>query len=393
MYEGYFGLKKRPFVLTPDPGFLFISRVHDLALAHLEYGLLHNAGFIALTGEIGAGKTTLLKYLFDKVKKSQDIAMIFNTQLDSRSLLEMIAREFELSIGSNAKSDLLTLLHRHFIEEYARGKRSVIVVDEAQNLSLDALEELRMLSNLEADSDFLVQIILVGQPQLGNRLANPALAQLTQRISVYYHLAPLGDDEVQQYINHRLKIAGYAGKQPLFGDDAVRLIAEVSKGVPRVINTLCETSLTYAFADDLREVTGDIVGKVVADHRVLFTELGNGGRSGEGSAPVETASGNGNVFAAISADAQRMFSSIAARLTDLEMRMAQRESTPADSAVEVLQAKLIKEKERSQRLVQHLTLSHIKCRELQKQLELAKGRDGVSHTETRKSWKFWSRNE
>ncbi len=318
MYTKFFGLKKRPFILTPDPNFLFFSAALDLALTHLEYGLIHNAGFIALTGEIGVGKTTLLKYLFDRINKSQDIAMIFNTQLDSVSLLEMIAREFELSPVSNRKTDLLALLHSHFIRQYSGGKRSLIVVDEAQNLSLEACEELRMLSNLEADNDFLVQIILVGQPQLRDRLSGPNLAQLTQRISVYYHLPPLEAEEVAKYVDHRLKVAGYDRPEPLFTDNAIREITKISKGVPRVINNICESALTYAFADDLKQIEGDIILKVVADHPLLSPDF----TRAPGASVTEQGFQVSHESFGLSSDLNLFLSSIDTRLHELEKRMA-----------------------------------------------------------------------
>ena len=261
MYSKYFGLKKRPFVLSPDPAFLYLSRVHDLAFTHLEYGLSHHAGFVALTGEVGTGKTTLLKYLFDKVKTSLEIAMIFNTQLDPQALLEMLVREFGLDTPSGSKAAFVEVLYEHFLKQYSRGNRCVIVIDEAQNLPLEAFEELRMLSNLEAGNDILLQIILVGQPQLRERLAHPSLAQLTQRISVHYHLSPLSRDEVGSYVAHRLSIAGYERPEPLFAEAAVARVAELSRGIPRVINSICDASLTYAFADELTQVSTRDRGK------------------------------------------------------------------------------------------------------------------------------------
>ena len=233
MYTQFFGLKKRPFVLSPDPEFIYFSKGHDLAFTHLEYGLAHNLGFIALTGDIGAGKTTLLKYLLEKVNPSLNLAMIFNTQVDPRSLLEMLAKEFELSPASNRKSDLFDALYEKFIAEYSKGNRCIVVVDEAQNLSLQSFEELRMLSNLDAGSDLLVQIILVGQPQLRKRLAHPSLSQLTQRISVHYHLMPMKSDEIGEYIRHRLRVAGCESPDVLFFDDgAIECIANGSAESP-----------------------------------------------------------------------------------------------------------------------------------------------------------------
>ncbi len=366
MYTKFFGLKKRPFILTPDPSFLYFSSALDQALTHLEYGLIHNAGFIALTGEIGVGKTTLLKYLFDRVSRSQDIAMIFNTQLDSLSLLEMIAREFELSPPSpTGKAELLALLHAHFIRQYSGGKRSLIVIDEAQNLSLEACEELRMLSNLEADNDFLVQIILVGQHQLRDRLSDPNLAQLTQRISVYYHLPPLEAGEVSKYVEHRLGVAGYDKPDPLFTPEALDEIAEISKGVPRVINTICESALTYAFADDLKQVGKDIIRKVVADHPLLSIEF----QREAGGRIVEEGRGGRVEAQGMSPDVQLWLTSVDTRLQELEKRIARAEQAGEDKRIELLQAKLEKEKERSEKLSRKLAAISQRNRELETEFE------------------------
>lgn len=391
MYTKFYGLKKRPFILTPDPNFLYFSSALDLALTHLEYGLIHNAGFIALTGEIGVGKTTLLKYLFDRVSRSQDIAMIFNTQLDSLSLLEMIAREFELSPRTTGKADLLGLLHEHFIRQYSGGKRSLIVIDEAQNLSLEACEELRMLSNLEADNDFLVQIILVGQPQLRDRLSDPNLAQLTQRISVYYHLPPLEANEVGKYIEHRLKVAGYDQPEPLFTPDAVEVITETSKGVPRVINTLCESSLTYGFADDLKQIGADIVRKVINDHPLLSMDFG---RVAGGGGSEQSAQGYRGEVPGISPELQLWRSSIDTRLQELEKRIAQAEHSDREKTVEALEAKLEKEKERSQKLGQKLIEISRRNRELEKEFEsLRELFERIKRIDLPASWRIRGGNE
>jgi len=270
MYTKFFRLTKRPFLLTADPEFLYLSSVHDLAMAHLEYGIRHHAGFVALTGEVGAGKTTLLKHLLRQVETGLDLAMIFNTLLDPLELLEMLAREFGLTLSSSGKAALVDILYQYFMQQFGRGRRCCIIIDEAQNLSLEAFEELRMLSNLEAGSEVLVQIILVGQPQLRQRLAHPSMLQLTQRIAVHYHLGALSRDEVGQYLSHRLRVAGYEGPGPLFSADAVARLAELSRGIPRVINSICDAALTYAFADKTSQVTLEIVAQVVADNELLL---------------------------------------------------------------------------------------------------------------------------
>jgi general secretion pathway protein A len=389
MYTKYFGLEKKPFVLTPDPGFLFFSREHDLALAHLEYGLMNNAGFMALTGEVGAGKTTLLKYLFNKVDGTLCMAMVFNTQLDSRSLLDMIAREFELSPGSNIKTDLLTRLHEHFLRQYSGGKRCLIVVDEAQNLSLDAFEELRMLSNLDAENESLVQIILVGQPQLKDRLAHPNLAQLTQRISVYFHLSPLGSNEVAQYIEHRLKIAGHDSSKPLFTEDAVHVIVETSRGIPRVINSICESSLTYAFADDAKLVGVEIVQKVISDNPLLSLQL----HRAVALQVANPGSKNGDVQS-MPADFQLLLPSVMSRLQELEMRIQRIEQPDRDQAIGILESKLTREQEHTRKLGQKLVSLTKKYREIENRHEMrSKQPSENTKVDWSRFWKFWSRND
>lgn len=285
MHTQFFGLKRRPFGLTSDPEFLFLSRVHDLALTHLEYGLAHNLGFMALTGGVGTGKTILVKHLLEKVRDSFHVAMIFNTFLDAETLLAVLVREFELTPRSQRKSDLFEALFRHFMDLYAAGMRCAIVVDEAQNLSGEAFEELRMLSNLEVGQDFLLQIILAGQPQLRTRLSDPSLVQLAQRISVHFHLVPLSQAEVGDYIRHRMRVAGYGDEEPpVFGEDAVQAVFRMSRGIPRLINSVCDAALSFAYAEGVRRVDGEKVDAVSAE----------GGFSGTGAAAAEEAAEGGS---------------------------------------------------------------------------------------------------
>jgi general secretion pathway protein A len=396
MYTKYFGLKKRPFVLSPDPAFLYLSRVHDLAFTHLEYGLSHHAGFVALTGEVGTGKTTLLKYLFDKVKTSLEIAMIFNTQLDPQALLEMLVREFGLDTPSGSKAAFVDVLYGHFLKQYSRGNRCVIVIDEAQNLPLEAFEELRMLSNLEAGNDVLLQIILVGQPQLRERLAHPSLAQLTQRISVHYHLAPLSRDEVGNYVAHRLNIAGYERPEPLFAEAAVARVAELSRGIPRVINSICDASLTYAFADELAQVSTEVVDKVIADNELLLV----GFRSDEPQAALDSSAlslvqSTAMGPAAMSSEVQSLLSRLTGRLEALEMRMQMLESDRRNGTVAVLQEMLDKERERTLQYAQQITSLSSQYREVQSQFaELKQQRtETESKAKSGRHWRIFGREK
>lgn len=368
MYTKFFGLAKRPFLLSPDPRFLYLSCAHDLAFSHLEYGLLQHAGFVALTGEVGAGKTTLLKYLFERVKRTLDIAMIFNTLMDPQTLLEMLLREFELTVPAGGKAAAVGTLYEHFMKQYGRGKRCVIIIDEAQNLSLESFEELRMLSNLEAGNDVLVQIILVGQPQLRARLAHPSLAQLTQRISVHFHLAPLAREEVGCYLAHRLHVAGYDRPEPLFTEEAVACVAEFSRGIPRVINTISDISLTYAFADEAAQVSPEIITRVVADNELL---LACGRADAEPATPCvpdpPAPTASGNLAGAFPAP----FDGLPGRLEALEARLRKLEEEGTHAALMVLRELLGEERKRTCQYAQALNalkLEHEKVQTLLDQL-------------------------
>ncbi len=385
MYRKFFGLKKRPFILSPDPEFLYLSRVHDLALTHLEYGIIHNVGFLALTGDVGAGKTTLLKYLFEKVKDSLDIAMVFNTNLDPTSFLEMLSREFELDPPSRTKTDLFDALAEHFINQYSRGNRCVVIVDEAQNLPTETFEELRMLSNLEVGSDFLLQIILVGQPQLRERLSDYSLAQLAQRISVHFHLTPLPHNEVGQYIDHRLKVAGYSGSDPLFEEGAVDYIGTLSKGIPRVINSICDACLTYAYADDLKQVSREVVEKVIKDNELLVSFIEE---KTQQEKKVETAAPADGSSTGEMANMRDLLAKVLGRLESLEMRMNMLETAEKDKLVGVLQAMLARERERSQDLEQKVIALGYKYKELQKRLSSMESDKSAEQPEKKNS-KFW----
>ncbi len=395
MYTNYFGLQKRPFVLSPDPGFLYLSRVHDLAFTHLEYGLLHHVGFVALTGEVGTGKTTLLKSLFDRVKRSFDLAMIFNTQLDAVALLEMLLKEFAIVPPSRSKAALVELLYQHFMKQYAQGDRCVIVIDEAQNLSLEAFEELRMLSNLEAGNDVLVQIILVGQPQLRERLAHPSLTQLTQRISVHYHLTPLSLDEVGKYVAHRLQVAGYEKPTPLFTEEALTCLAERSRGIPRVINSICDASLTYAFADETPQVSREIIAKVVADNELLLVSLRGAGLEVVVPPPsVADALREGGVREGPTVS-PALAGRLLGRLEALEMRVQRLEAERHGGALAVLQKMLEKERKRCMQYAQATNSLNAQYRQVQALVaQLRKQlREVGANEEPSKHWRIFSRDK
>ncbi len=386
MYKEFFGFKKRPFVLTPDPKFLFLSKVHDLALTHLEYGIINNAGFIVITGEVGSGKTTLIKYLFERIKNDLDIAMLFNTNLDPHTLLEMLVKEFEIETKSYRKSDLFEALANHFIAQYSKGKRCVIIVDEAQNLSLESFEELRMLSNIEVDTNFILQIILVGQPELKLKLSLPSLSQLVQRVSVFFHISPLSSGEVKDYINHRLKVAGYNKEVPLFEEEAVDYIAEVSKGIPRIINLICDTALVYAFADDLNVITVDIVEKVVQDNDFLLSlKKVEDKKDSETYKKIQKDEKEEVIISEI----KDIFLNLARKVEALDMRLKSIESYDKDKASKVLYEMLVKERDKNINLEKKIVTLELKIKELEEEIEaLRKKRE--KHKKNKKLWEVFS---
>lgn len=253
MYEEYFDFKTKPFDLLPNPDLLFLSSSHGKALSYLRYGIQERAGFILLSGEVGAGKTTLIRELIKRHLDNVTLAKIFNTRADSHQLLTMINDDFGLETEGRSKAILLRDLNEFLIDQYAAGKRAVLIIDEAQNLSMDLLEEIRMLSNLETDGGKLLQIVLVGQPELRDTLNSPELLQLRQRIQIGCHLKPLGREEVADYIHYRMEGAGNRDALS-FADDALDEIHSLSRGIPRLINILCDYLLIDAFANDSRSV-------------------------------------------------------------------------------------------------------------------------------------------
>src|SRR3954470_12404424 len=249
MYERFYELRERPFALSPDPDYLYPSRVHREALDYLRYGLESHAGFVVITGEIGSGKTTLLQTLLRGLDAHTPVAGIVNTMLEPRELLETIMIDFGLDPAGRSKPVMLRDLAEYLVDQRLAGRNVLAVIDEAQNLRLGALEELRMLSNLETEKSRLLQIVLVGQPNLRDKLAAPELEQLRQRITVSYHLPPLDAEETFRYINHRLRHAALAA--PLvFPRPATDLIHARSGGVPRIINVICDAALVFGYAEE-----------------------------------------------------------------------------------------------------------------------------------------------
>lgn len=253
MYLDYFGLADYPFRLTPDTDYLYMSPAHKRALAYMEYAVFNREGFVVITGEIGSGKTTLLKKLITSLDENIIVAKIFQTQLDEVELLQSILVEFGLNPFSAKKVELLNMLNQFLIDKYSEGKQILLLIDDAQNLNKRALEEITMLSGVETQKEKILHVILVGQPELNEKIESPDMEQLLQRVSLRYHVRTLTEEESKEYIIHRLKIAGSKGKK-LFVEEIYDTIYEFSGGVPRLINTLCDTALTCAFADEKKSI-------------------------------------------------------------------------------------------------------------------------------------------
>ena len=264
MYERFYNLRERPFALSPDPDYLYPSRVHREALDYLRYGLESHAGFVVITGEIGSGKTTLLQTLLRGLDSQTTVGRIVNTLLEPRELIETIMIDFGLDPAGRSKPLLLRDLAQYVVDQRLAGRMVLLVIDEAQNLSLAALEELRMLSNLETEKSKLLQIVLVGQPNLRDKLAAPELEQLRQRITVSYHLQPLDAAETTNYINHRLRRAALGA--PLeFPREVTDIIHARSRGVPRIINVICDAALVFGYAEERRQVDLPLMREVLTE--------------------------------------------------------------------------------------------------------------------------------
>ncbi len=275
MYEAFYGLKEKPFDLHPDPDYLFMSRGHENAYTHLEYAISENKGFVIVTGEIGSGKTTLINFLLTRVQQDMEVGIISNTALSPEQFILMLCNEFEVPLlaSDTDKTRMIARFHEFLLEQFAAKKRVILIIDEAQNLTAEALEEIRMLSNLEAEKHHLIQTILVGQPELKYKLQAENLAQFAQRVTVHCHLEGLGRQEVEQYIHYRLKVAG-AHENNIFSDDAVEAVFAHSRGIPRLINILCDTALVYGYADSVKYLDREVVEEVVKARKAggLFIE-------------------------------------------------------------------------------------------------------------------------
>ncbi len=264
MYEKFFNFDCKPFDLVPNPRFLFLSQSHRKAINYMRYGIQERAGFILFTGEVGSGKTTILRDLIHNIDPDMVVSMVFNTRVDAQQLLGMINEDFGLDVDGKDKRTLLRDLNDFLIEQHANNMRPIIIIDEAQNLCSEALEEIRLISNLETENHKLVQIILVGQPELRALINNPALRQLRQRIGVNCHLNPLTREETEAYVFHRLEVAGNRDAVS-FHDEAFDVIYSYSKGIPRLVNVFCDFILLAAYVEETRDMTRELVEDVVGD--------------------------------------------------------------------------------------------------------------------------------
>ncbi len=272
MYCQFYGFKERPFNVTSDPSFFFLSKRHQEALSHLVYGVSQRKGIIVITGEIGTGKTTLCRFFLNQLGKSFKTAFILNPDFSDIQLLEAIIKDFAVKAKSKNRLSLLWELNKFLLKEAESENNVVLIVDEAQNLNPRQLEQIRLLSNLETDKYKLIQIVLVGQPELNTKLDLHSLRQLKQRIMVRSHIAPLDKNEVKEYIMHRISVA-LPQKQIVFSDEAIRLISEFSAGTPRIINAICERALLAGFVAETNILDWDIINKSIQELDTNFVSV------------------------------------------------------------------------------------------------------------------------
>jgi general secretion pathway protein A len=266
MYKQFYGLKRNAFDITPDPSFFFATTRHREALANLVYGVRWRKGFVVLTGEVGTGKTLLLSCLLDLLNRVQiPCAYVVNTRLTPGEFLRHMVADLEIPTRARDKSELLLDFNKYLIDRCRRGSTTVLIVDEAHLLSWDVLEEIRLLGNLETPKEKLLQVVLVGQPELDRKLDSPELRQLKQRVALRCELEPLGEDEVDSYIHRRLILAGAQHENGLFPESTIRVIHQYSQGIPRVINTLCENALVCGCAQRVYTISPEIVDEVASD--------------------------------------------------------------------------------------------------------------------------------
>ena len=271
LYSEYFGLRERPFTLLPDPDFLYWSDAHKRAFTMLQYGRVTHAPITLITGEVGAGKTTLLHYLLKTLDDDLTVGLVSNAQGGRGDLLRWVLTALNQETPAGADYvDLFNRFQMFLIDEYSHGRRVLLIIDEAQNLDRETLEELRMFTNINANKDELLQLILMGQPELRDLVRRPDLMQFCQRVTASFHLSAMDEQTVDAYIQHRMRTAG--AERRIFTEDATRLISQSARGIPRLVNQLSDFALVYAAGDDSAEVTGDVVRNVLRDG-VFFADV------------------------------------------------------------------------------------------------------------------------
>jgi general secretion pathway protein A len=269
MYKQFFGLNRNPFEISPDPFFYHPTPRHNEALANLHYGVGRRKGFIVITGEVGTGKTLLVRCLLAELRKGNiAFGYVFNPLLTTVEFFQYIMADLGLPYAGRSKTEILLDLNRFLIQRHARGLITALVVDEAQDLRPELLEEIRLLTNLETSQQKLLQIVLLGQPELDRVLDSPELRQLKQRVALRCQLLPLSEEQTRSYVLSRLERAGAKPDAPVFSDDSLSTLHEYSRGIPRIINNLCENSMVSAFAREQKPVTADIIAEVAADFRL-----------------------------------------------------------------------------------------------------------------------------
>ena len=283
MYEEFYLLGEKPFDLLPNANFLYMSSGHDSAYTHLKYAVRENKGFVVITGEIGSGKTTLINYLLRQLPEDLQVAVISHTDVEPELFFKLINRKFNLPYQGLDKGEMLIAFQDFILATHRENRRVVLIIDEAQNLPDNTIEEIRMLSNLEAEQELFIQIILVGQPELRQKLRQPNLRQFLQRVTVHYHLQHLNEEEVREYIRHRLHVAGCPNYATLFTEEATGKIWEASRGVPRMINYICDLALVHGYAEGKTVIDVQIIEAVISSRNQsgLFGELREGRDSGE----------------------------------------------------------------------------------------------------------------
>lgn len=268
LYADYFGLSERPFALQPDPSFIYWSGQHRRAFSVLEFGIMSSAPITLITGEIGAGKTTLLRALLDRLDPNVIVGLISNAQGGRGELIQWVLNALDVDITpGETYVQLFQKLQEFIIGEYAAGRKVILIFDEAQNLSIEGLEELRLLTNINSGKDELLQLILVGQPELRDLVLNPRMRQLAQRITASFHLTPMDLPATEHYISHRLRHAGGSGEE--FTPEAIAEIHQVTRGIPRLVNQMCDFAMLYAWSAESRTVTEQIIDEVLKD-QVFF---------------------------------------------------------------------------------------------------------------------------